>query len=158
MLAPQDERHTTDTDPRLTRMQRGQSLVEMSFGFVILLFMISGLLDIGRLYFVHLAMEDGAGEAALYLSLFPDCRTASDGADCADPNNAEYRARMAGSGNLDWSSASITVERPSVYGVGDPVSVTIAYNFGLVTPIIPRIVGLNPITLTTEATQIIISE
>lgn len=140
------------------RLQRGQSLVEMAIGFVLLLIVVCGLLDIGRAYFVYIALEDGAGEAALYLSIDPDCRTPADGVQCADPNNAEYRARNAGGENVDWSSAEITIERPPVYGVGDPVQVSIRYSHRLITPFIPQFAGLNPIFMTVQASQIIIRE
>jgi Flp pilus assembly protein TadG len=143
---------------RLDRLQRGQSLVEMSVGFVLLLIILSGIVDIGRAYFIYIAMEDGTGEAALYLSIDPACKSAADGAECADPNNAEYRARKAGGDNLDWSAATITITRPEVYGVGDPVAVTIEYSVQLITPFLPRIAGLNPVHLKTHATQTIIRE
>lgn len=145
-------------EQRQRRLEQGQSLIEMSIGMVVILLMVSGLLDLGRLYFIQIAMEDSVAEATLYLSIYPDCRNAFDGPQCADPNNAEFRARSSSSGNLDWSLAQITIDRPSVYGVGDPVSVTMTYDFALLTPIIPRIVGINPIPLTTKTTQIIISE
>ena len=145
------------------RLEQGQSLVEMAIGFVLLLIILSGLVDIGRAYFIYIALEDGAGEAALYLSIDPECRTSADSpADkptlCADPNNADYRARNAGGGNINWSAATITISRPEMYGVGDPVSVTIEYSVPLVTPFMPRFAGINPIPLRVHATQTIIRE
>ncbi len=142
----------------ISKLERGQSLVEMAIGFVLLLIVLSGVLDLGRAYFMYIALEDGAGEAALYLSIDPDCRTAADGLQCTDPNNAEYRARHAGGENLDWSAADITIDRPDVYGVGDPVSVTISYQMKLISPFVPRFSGLNPITMTAQASQTIIRE
>ncbi|MBK8027063.1 MAG: pilus assembly protein [Chloroflexi bacterium] len=139
-------------------LERGQSIVEVSIGFVVILLILSGLLDLGRAYFLHIALEDAVGEAALYLSINPSCRTALDGPDCADPNNAEYRAMNAGGGNLNWVDATVTIERPAVFGVGDPVEVTISAPFRLIMPFMPQIAGLNPITLTSHATQVIISE
>lgn len=139
----------------LQRAERGQSLVEMSVGFVILAIIFMGLLDLGRVYFIYVALEDGAGEAALYLSINPQCQTA--GVGCDDPNNAEWRARNSGGGNVDWSSANITVDMP-VVSVGESVSVSIEYSFPLLTPLIPRIAGVNPLSLTVEASQIIVTE
>jgi Flp pilus assembly protein TadG len=142
---------------RPDKLEAGQSLVELAIGFVVLLFILSGLIDLGRAYFTFVALEDGAGEAALYLSINPECRYASDGAACADPNNAEFRAKNAGSGHVDWSSATITIERPAI-GVGEPVSVTIAYPFELITPVIPRIASASWLTLYGSANQVIIRE
>lgn len=163
------------------KLQTGQSFVELSLSLVVLLLMLSGLLDLGRVYFIFVALEDGAGEAALFLSINPKCacppRSASDpdldkrarecieridpayvpDAVCADPNNADYRARHAGGDDVDWSKANITVKtmNPSV---GDPVSVSIEYSFQLLTPIIPKITGINPLKLKAEASQIILTE
>ena len=131
----------------------------MTLGFVLLLIVLSGLLDLGRAYFIYIALEDGAGEAALYLSIDPKCRTRLDDlVVCADPNNAEYRARNAGKENIDWSTAEITITRPDHYGVGDPVSVTIKYQLQLLTPFLPRFAGINPIYMTVSASQTIIRE
>lgn len=144
--------------------ENGQSLVEMAIGLPILLLLLCGLLDLGRVYFIYVALEDGAGEAALYLAINPSCPTAAAGAQCADPNNAEYRARKGGGQEVDWSIADIKIDIPTdennipIYDVGESVSVTIEYPFQLLTPIIPKIAGINPITLYTHASQVIIGE
>jgi len=142
---------------RLGGGKRGQSLVEIALSLPLLLLVLSGLLDLGRVYFVYVALEDGAGEGALYLSVFPECRTVADGVACTAPNNADYRARNSGGLAVDWAAATITMERP-VIAVGEPVKVTITYPFQLLTPILPRLLGVQQIMLTVEATQIIVNE
>jgi Flp pilus assembly protein TadG len=148
-------------DRRHQDNERGQSLVEMTVGAVILILILSGLLDLGRVYYVIVALEDGAGEAALYLAINPECWTAADGPQCADPNNAEYRARHSGGELVDWSTTTITVTPPSAAdrdAVGDTVTVSIVYPYLLLTPVIPQITGVNPINLTGMATQIVITD
>jgi len=140
----------------LARSERGQSLVEMTLGFVILLLVASGLLDLGRLYFVYVALEDGAGEAATYLAINPACAYATDGANCADPSNAEFRASTAGGHLVDWSDATVTITRPDPYAQGDEIGVQIAYPFKLLTPVIPDIAGANTITLTADAKSVVL--
>ncbi|QPC84566.1 pilus assembly protein [Phototrophicus methaneseepsis] len=146
------------------QLESGQSLVEFSVLSILVLIILVGLLDLGRVYFLHIALEDGAGEAALYLSINPGCRNASDLPDpsnptfCADPNNAEYRARTSSGGQLAWDEALIVVERPREYGVGDPIEVTIEYPFRFLLPLIPAISGVNPFPLRGHATQIILTE
>lgn len=148
----------------LTRRERGQSLTEVAISASVLLLIVAGILDLGRLYFVYVALEDAVGEAALYLAAVnPYCRFETDvppsppGGSCADPNNAEYRARNAGGGQLTWDTANITLTQWGTQ-VGEPVEVTITYQFELITPIIPRTVGVNPLTLTTSARQIVVNE
>lgn len=143
-----------------TRRQRGQSLVEVSLSLMLLLTMFSGIVDLGRAYIASVALQDAANEAALYLAIEPNCRYVNDNGgdpECDDPNNAEYRARNAGGGELDWSRAEITVTRYG-FGTGDPVKVTIRYRFALITPIVSQLLSSDSIMLGANATHIIISE
>jgi hypothetical protein len=109
---------------RKTSVEQGQSLLEMCFGFTTLLMIVSGVIDLGRLYFAYVSLEDAAGEAALYLSINPRCPwdlpatdpTEDNGSpmtgsaiakDCDPPNNGMYRARYAGGqtagvSQVDW--------------------------------------------------------
>jgi hypothetical protein len=142
--------------------ERGQSLVELSISMVIMLLLLFGLLDLGRAYFIFIAMEDSAGEAAVFLSLYPECLDASSGPLCGDPNNATYRAQNAASGYFqffDWGdNTQLNVYRPPVYATGTTVRVEIIHTFDLLFPVIPDIVGANSITLRSEASHIIVSE
>src|SRR5512145_776992 len=73
--------------------QRGQSFVEFSLSLVLILLILCGLLDLGRVYLIYVALTDGAGEAALYLSINPNCPEPDPAKpECNDPNNARYRA------------------------------------------------------------------
>ncbi len=142
--------------------QRGQSLVEFSLTAIIILLILSGLLDLGRLYFIYVALEDSAGEAALFLSINPLCRTAADsdlnvGRDCSDPNNAEWRARNAVGGVLNWDTATVNIYAPPEYmGAGATVRVQIVYPYRILTPLIAQIA--NQINLTVEATQTVFND
>lgn len=139
------------------KAEKGQSLVEFSLGLVFILIIVSGLIDLGRLYFTHVALEDGVGEGALYLSINPNCFQPSDGTQCANPNNAKWRIQnSSGASLVDWSKANIT-RNPGPYGVGETVKVRVDYSYSLLTPIIPKIVGLNPITLSSNASQTVIT-
>lgn len=59
--------------PTAHRRERGQSLVEFALALPILMILLSGLLDLGRVYFTYLTLQDSAAEAGLYLSLNPGC-------------------------------------------------------------------------------------
>jgi hypothetical protein len=116
---------------RTANPEKGQSLLEMCFGFITLLMIVSGVVDLGRLYFAYVSLEDAAGEAALYLSINPRCPwdlpattpTEDNGSpitgsaivkDCDPPNNGMYRARYAGGQTagvslVDWRTISYAV-------------------------------------------------
>ena len=147
---------------RRARTQQGQSLVEFAISMMFFLIFLLGLLDLGRLYFIYVALEDSAGEAAVFLSLYPECLDASSGSLCGDPNNATYRAQNAASGYFqffDWGdNTQLNVYRPPVYATGTTVRVEIIHTFDLLFPVIPDIVGADSITLRSEASHIIVSE
>lgn len=151
------------------RFESGQSLVETALGMVFFFIFVLGVLDLGRLYFIYIALEDSAGEAAIFLSINPDCPVAAGdadagtypfaiAADCDDPNNARDRATKAAEGYFEWDEDLITIEYPTgSAGVGNTVRVTLQYEFTVYTPIITLIAG-DTLTLTSEATQTILLE
>lgn len=142
------------------RWESGQSLVEMMLGFMFFLVVLLGVLDLGRLYFVYIAMEDGANEAALYLALNAACPEPDTG-ECADPNNARYRAEHASSQqiNFDWDQVVIGYEFVAATETTEAmVKVSLTYPFELLTPIITDIVGDDVFVLKTEATHVRIAE
>jgi len=168
------------------RAQRSQSLVEFSLSLVALIMLISGVVDLGRAFFVITAMEDTVGEGAVFLSQNPRC-VGSAVSGCGNPNNAVFRMTSAGGGLLDfthvkpsatttagdlwfkicWPAAggsspetytSCSTTAPPVYGydVGEPIYVEMNYNFQLWSPFIPSIARLNPLPLKVVATNVIV--
>ena len=149
----------------LRARSKGQSMAEVAIALPLLLMLVSGLLDLGRLYYAYVGLEDAAAEAALFLAVSPNCANPSDGANCADPNNALYRAHLAGgpTGFLDFSTISTSVtsvdDEPVPNGIrdiGDTITVTMDYPFELLTPIMPKITGVNPLMLEATAAQVIV--
>jgi Flp pilus assembly protein TadG len=131
--------------------QRGQSLVEMAILMVVLLLIMAGVLDFGRMYFTYLALQNAAGEGAAYGAINP---TWVNSGDNADPNNIEYRVRNESSGTLiDWSTTTIVVDVPSIAG-GAPITVSVSYVYEVITPMMEVITG-DTVTLTARDTQLI---
>jgi hypothetical protein len=165
------------------RIERGQSLVEMTFGMLILIMIVAGVVDLGRAYFTFIALEDAAGEAALFMSAFPECpydalvsgipsdNDGTAGEDCDPPNNALWRAKFAGgtSGLINWTTGNVGWDITcydddgvtEIYCTdadpGDTVDIIITYDFTIVTPYVPSSGGTNPhIVLTGRATEIVV--
>lgn len=163
------------TTSHLYEKERGQSLVEMAFGLIILVIIFSGLVDLGRAYFTLIAMEDAAGEAALFLSVMPGCEEATSLPDptnplkCTNTNNAVYRYRNAPGTQLDWDtngsyrfcrdilSDGTCLPTEANPGPGSQYVIELSYRFDLLTPIIRDIAGDSGITLTVKASQIVIT-
>jgi Flp pilus assembly protein TadG len=131
--------------------QRGQSLVEMAVMMVVLLLIMGGVLDFGRMYFTYLALQNAAGEGAAYGAINPEWETSADN---ADPNNVEYRVQTESTGNLiDWSLTDVNVEVPLIAG-GAPITVSVTYTYTVITPMVQAFTGPD-VQLTATDTQLI---
>jgi Flp pilus assembly protein TadG len=126
------------------RREKGQSLVEFVIVLPILLIILAGVLDLGRLYFAYVAITDAAAEGVAYAAINPN-------------NNAEIveRAQGASGGLVQIESDMVTVDSP-VVASGAPVTVTVDYEFTTVTPLINAIVPDGVIPLTAVANGVII--
>ena len=136
--------------------ERGQSLVEFALMLPILLLMLMGTLDLGRLYFAYVAIHNAAGEGALYAAINPQCIHAGDGPACADPNNAEYRAKHESpAGAIDWTRIAIDVEPADRSGLreGDPITIIVRYDYDILTPVISPLAEHGQLKLTASAVQ-----
>jgi hypothetical protein len=157
----------------------------MTVGFVVLSIIVMGILDLGRVYFLNLTLEDAAGEAALFLSLFPHCPEPppATSSACANPNNAEFRAAYSGGGNLDLrddnpldtfepftyqycapsndcspTSASWTSVIPSgTVAEGTLVRVTVKVRYRILTPLIGTITRSQTIDVFSNAISAVVS-
>ena len=161
-------------------LERGQSFTEMALGFVFFLFFVMGMLDLGRLYFQFVALEDAAGEAALYLALNADCpgppydvacsKISYEDAEgntinncppkCGNPNNARSRASNA-SNLIDFTKDGAEIDfvrLPATSTREDMVEVTLKYPFELLTPVIADIVGDDRVVLETSASQVLLGK
>jgi Flp pilus assembly protein TadG len=158
--------------------EKGQSMVEFAMALPILILILSGLIDIGRAYFAYIYLEEAAAEAVKYLALFPECVTDDL---CADPNNAEWRARNSGSTQgillrsdidvcqlvLDTSTLTpvddeICAVTPQLLYLSDTVKIRVTVPFSFITPGISAIArgvsGSSVITFTVIANHQIISD
>ena len=52
--------------------ESGQSMVELAVSIVVLLILLAGMVDFGRIAFYYIAMRDAAQEGASFGSLFPN--------------------------------------------------------------------------------------
>jgi len=57
------------------KKEKGQSLMELAVSLVVMIILVTGLLELGRLMFYYVAMRDAAQEGAVYASLYPSACT-----------------------------------------------------------------------------------
>jgi hypothetical protein len=143
-------------------------------------------MDLGRIFYTAIALEEAAAEAALYLAIDPRCPGATDpnisiaGNPCADPNNALYRGEHSGGNqevnwdqvvwNIPTTPANMGIPFPDCTnvqgvvnaGIGCEVRIQLDYTYDFLTPGIEAIAngvsGGNGLVLRIQATQIVVFE
>jgi Flp pilus assembly protein TadG len=129
------------------RGARGQSLTEMAIGLTVVLILLAGLIDLGRLYFMYLALKDAAAEGAAYGSLAPS-------------DTAGIGARVRGEspdGLIDWTDAVVTATVIGQACRGGGIRVDVEVDYRLITPFLGSIVGSQVLPLKASVVDTILS-
>ncbi|GAB4578396.1 MAG: hypothetical protein Fur0022_11310 [Anaerolineales bacterium] len=117
--------------------EKGQSLLEMAFATIILLLLLAGIVDLGRLFFTYIALRDAAQEGAAFAAICP-------------PNSLDNKAsisdRVKASSHfpVDLSSPNVFVNSSfsSSPTPGSPVLVIVYYNnFQFIMPFLNLVNG-----------------
>ncbi len=101
--------------------EQAQSLVELALMLPLLLLLLVGILDLGRIYFSYMTVVNASREGARYGMSSP-----TDSAGITQRANNE----ASGSG---VTLASVTATCPSGCTAGNPVRVTVTADFQLIT-------------------------
>ena len=109
----------------------------------ILLILLMGLLDLGRLYFAYVAVTDAAGEGAAQAAINP-----TDG-------DAIFQRAQFASGGLVVLEAGSVITACETVSAGYPITVTVDYTHTLATPVLRVIVPEGTLLLRAVATQAI---
>jgi Flp pilus assembly protein TadG len=121
--------------------EKGQAMVEMAIAMIVLLAILGGVLDFGRMYFTFLALQDAAGEGATYAAIHPTWHDDTGPNPNPDPNNITYRVQNESNSTLiDWSETNVIIEVPNVIA-GTPLTVTVEYTYTVMTPMVQVITG-----------------
>jgi hypothetical protein len=129
------------------KAEKGQSLVEVAMLLPLLLIMLAGILDLGRAYMTLVAIKDAAAEGASYAALHPTA-TSRIVERAADSSNALVQ--------LDTDQVSVQYSHPPT--PGRPITVTVSYDYQVLTPILNAIVPEGTLTLTVRDVRSIISD
>ena len=116
---------------RPAERESGAAMVEMAIVLPLLLLLVFGIIEFGRLYNSQVTLTHAAREGIRDYVIFQD------------PVQAEDTARQAVSATFDPAPMVITM---SACDAGDPTTMTITYSFRLRIPFL----GDNIITIVTE--------
>ena len=137
--------------------ERGQSLVELAISLLILLYLLSGAVEFGIIFFQFVQLRDAVQEGALYGSINP-----------TDATNIEARARAASDKPIDLSDTGlvqifITVEDPTGTPKaqadaceGDAIKVRAEFDHQVFMPFMSQFIGPT-IPLNAEVTDTVLT-
>ncbi len=134
----------------LDHKSRGQSLVELALMMPVLMFILAGMLDVGRAYYAYETITNAARVGAGYGSSHPGLI----GTDCTTTGTIKFVTcqEAAGSG-FQIGASNITVTESPDANSGSTVTVTVSVPFQLITT---EIVNLGQIQLQSSATFVIL--
>lgn len=130
--------------------QKGQSLVEVAIAMPLLILILMGILDLGRAYFTYVALADAAAEGAQYAAMNP-----------RDPARITGRTQDSISNGLgvfnpDPDAATVSIDYVDLSS-GSPITVTIEYEYQILTPFMNRFVPDGVINMKAAVSQSIIN-
>jgi Flp pilus assembly protein TadG len=124
--------------------EKGQNLLEFALILPVLLVILSGLLDLGRLYFSYVAVTDAAGEGATYAALCPD-----------DTAGIVARAQDASGGLVEIDPNMVEVYYPE--DLNQAVAVGVSYEFSMATPLVNAMLPDGALMLRADAVELILT-
>ncbi len=155
--------------------EKGQSMVELAVAVVVLLILVSGVVDLGRVAFHYIAMRDAAQEAASYASVFPNNNQqifsrATDGiaGDGVDPSRIAVNLKIfksSGTYECNWSvtspeacAGSSDTSGSNEVSVNNVIEVTITDSaFPITMPLLGSFLGSQTINLSTTIQDVVLS-
>ena len=133
---------------------KGQGLVELALVLPILLLIVFGVLDLGRIFFATIGLTNAAREGVRYLTIHANDVSNVSGAFAGSKAAALGEAGYAG---IPSSEVQVTVsctnddDNNETCDSGTPATVTVTYEFDLVMGwILP-----SPITISRSAVMVI---
>lgn len=153
------------------KTESGQSLVELAVSIVILLILLAGVVDLGRVAYYYIAMRDTAQEAASYAAIFPHKsdeilkRAVAGMNGLIDPSHVIYRIYHTGSGfdyECVWENPDTATysnlpscgkeQNVTDYSVYDVIEITIQNNeFPITMPFLATLIGADNQSISLES-------
>lgn len=137
-----------------TKVEKGQSLVELALSLLILLLLLSGIVDMGRAIFTNFAMQDAAEDGIIYGTSFPtDCNGIVKRVE-NNLSNVAFQGGMTVIVTIERNDGSYgscnTIPFAEVYA-GKEIHVDVTKDFDITMPILGEFVGQTiPLHVTTN--------
>ncbi len=131
---------------------RGQALVELALITPILMLVLLGAVDLGRVFYASITITNAAREGAQAASQDPASYVA--GASCSTSNKvmcAAVREPMTSFVSVDPPDVVLSCNPSCTATYGTQVAVTVTGHFDPITPVIAAIIGRQHLTFTSTA-------
>jgi Flp pilus assembly protein TadG len=133
------------TSEKRTHGEKGQSLVEIALLLPLLILILAGILDLGRAFMTLVALNDAAAEGATYAALRP-----------WDADEIVDRTTSASSALVSFDTAQVTIDYQTPATPGRSITVTVAYDYQLLTPVVSAIVPSGTLVMRAQEVRSII--
>jgi Flp pilus assembly protein TadG len=132
------------------RSQKGQALVEFTLALVTFLFLLTGAIDVARMFFAQMIITEASQEGAIYGSFQP-----------TDSEGMEARVRTNSTGYLDLTDTDsvhvdISYSGEKCADGNNAVIVNVTYDFPVIMPLTEKIFGEDK-TLSATSIAVILS-
>ena len=137
---------------RKSRLQRGQSLVEMALSMSVLILIFSGVVDLGRAFFSWVQLQSAITEGAHWAGIYPSCIANANSyntgshIECENSNAIDERI-LNEDGQLNRNNylcvtATVSPSADAASPVpGDDVQLQAKYKVTLITPLMMALFG-----------------
>jgi len=147
------------------RSERGQSLVELAISLVILLYLLSGAVEFGIIFFQYVQLRDAAQEGALYASTHPtqlDLPAIKDRIQYSSSSpinlaNEVTSGKVTITISIDGIPSTDAANYATVDCEGHGLQVQVQYTHHIFMPFIPQLISRTDIPLTATVTDTILS-
>ena len=120
--------------------ERGQTMVEIAVSMVLLLTLLSGVVELGRVFYTYIALREAAWEGAAY------------GALCPNALAIESRVRQSAHFPVDLKSPNVAIYSTYIAQPGTTLSVKVEYNnFVIGMPFLGAILGTQTLSFSAGA-------
>jgi PKD repeat protein len=137
------------------RKSRGQSLVEFALVLPVFLICLAAALDLGRVFFANISMNNAAREGAFEAARHPAAFGPGQDCDASDAGRivcrVQFEARNT-SVSIGDNDITSSCNLACAEVAGSTVTVTVQGQFALVTPILSAIFGGSTVPITSRAT------
>jgi len=139
---------------KISKKERGQSLVELAISLLILLYLLSGAVEFGIIFFQFVQLRDAVQEGALYGSINPH-----------DEAAIKARAQAASDKPIDLTTVTFNVAVTDPAGgakaildacEGDGITVSATFNHQVFMPFMSKFIGPT-IPLNAEVTDTVLT-